>query len=170
MTQLQANWNYPNSIHAGAGRIVELAKSCHQLGMKAPLLITDPGLAALPMVQNAVVACGEAGLNCGLFAEIQANPTGQNVDAGVAAYRAGKHDGVIAFGGGSGLDAAKAVALMAGQERPLWDFEDVGDNWTRANEAGVAPIVAVPTTAGTGSEVGVGCLEFVRAREARQCA
>ena len=122
--------------------------------MQAPLLITDPGLAALPMTSNAVALCREAGLRCELFSNIKGNPTGQNVMDGVAAYKAGNHDGVIAFGGGSGLDAAKAVALMVGQELPLWDFEDVGDNWTRVNEAGVAPIVAVPTTAGTGSEVG----------------
>lgn len=154
MSELQANWNYPNSIRAGAGRIGELPSVCQQLGIKAPLLVTDPGLSSLPMVQNAVAACGEAGLRCRVFSEIQANPTGQNVEDGVAAYRAGNHDGVIALGGGSGLDAAKAVALMVGQQRSLWDFEDIGDNWTRVNEAGIAPIVAMPTTAGTGSEVG----------------
>jgi len=154
MSELQGNWNYPNNILAGAGRITELAECCQQLGMKAPLLITDPGLSALPMVKSAIAACRKAGLNCGLFDQVQANPTGENVEAGVAAYNAGNHDGVIAFGGGSGLDTAKAVALMAGQERPLWDFEDVDENWTRVNEAAVATIVAVPTTAGTGSEVG----------------
>lgn len=154
MGNLSANWNYPNSIRAGAGRIDELAQACKSLNMKAPLLITDPGLAALPMVDKAVISCYESGLRCGLFSNIQSNPTGQNVEDGVAAYIAGKHDGVIAFGGGSALDAAKAVALMVGQNAPLWDFEDVGDNWTRVNESGVAPIVAVPTTAGTGSEVG----------------
>ncbi|MEH6578079.1 MAG: iron-containing alcohol dehydrogenase [Amphritea sp.] len=154
MTSLNANWNYPNNIRVGAGRINDLADACKSLGMKAPLLITDPGLASLPMVANAVAACNEAQLSCGLFSNIQGNPTGQNVDDGVVAYKAGNHDGVIAFGGGSALDAAKAVALMVGQNRPLWDFEDVGDNWTRVNEAGVAAIIAVPTTAGTGSEVG----------------
>ena len=154
MTDLTANWNYPNSIRTGAGRINELAEACQQLGMQAPLLITDPGLAGLPMVQQALESCHAAGLRAALFSNIQGNPTGENVDDGVVAYKAGDHDGVIAFGGGSGLDAAKAVALMVGQDRPLWDFEDVGDNWTRVNEAGVAPIVAVPTTAGTGSEVG----------------
>jgi len=151
---LSGNWNYPNSIRAGAGRISELAECCKQLGMSAPLLITDPGLAALPMVTDAVQQCRDAGLDCGLFSNIKGNPNGDNVMDGVAAYKDGNHDGVIAFGGGSGLDAAKAVALMVGQDRPLWDFEDVGDNWTRVNEEGVAPIVAVPTTAGTGSEVG----------------
>ncbi len=151
---LNASWNYPSIIHSGAGKISELAKACKGLGMSAPLLVTDPGLAELPMVGEAVAQCDHAELRCGLFSNIQANPTGQNVAGGVIAYKAGNHDGVIAFGGGSGLDAAKAVALMVGQERPLWDFEDVGDNWTRVNEAGIAPIVAVPTTAGTGSEVG----------------
>lgn len=154
MNNLTANWNYPNSILAGSGRLSELAETCNNLKIKAPLLITDPGLADLPMVDEAVNHCKESGLRCGLFSNIQGNPTGQNVEDGVTAYKAGGHDGVIAFGGGSALDAAKAVALMVGQNAPLWDFEDVGDNWTRVNEAGVAPIVAVPTTAGTGSEVG----------------
>jgi len=154
MSELKANWNYPNSILAGAGRIAELPEACRQLGLAAPLLVTDPGLAALPMVAEAVTACRDGGLACALFADIQGNPTGENVDAGLAAYREAACDGVIAFGGGSALDAGKAVALMAGQVRPLWDFEDVGDNWTRVVEAGIAPVVAVPTTAGTGSEVG----------------
>jgi alcohol dehydrogenase class IV len=154
MSDLNANWNYPSSIRAGAGRISELPGACRQLGMAAPLLVTDPGLAALPMVAGALAACREAGLSCALFAQIQGNPTGENVEAGVAAYRRQGCDGVIAFGGGSALDAGKAVALMAGQALPLWEFEDAGDNWARVSTAGMAPVVAVPTTAGTGSEVG----------------
>ena len=154
MIELNANWNYPSAIRAGAGRISELACACRELGMRAPLLVTDPGIAAMPMVVNAQAACRSAGLDCGLFADLQGNPTGENVDAGVAAYIGGGHDGVIALGGGSALDTAKAVALMVGQQRPLWDFEDVGDNWTRVDETGMAPVVAAPTTAGTGSEVG----------------
>ncbi len=154
MSDLNANWNYPNAIATGRGRIAELPELCKKMGMAAPLLITDPGLAALAIVKNAVTNCNQAGLTCGLFSEIQGNPTGENVDAGTKAYLNGNHDGVIAFGGGSALDAAKAVALMVGQDLPLWDFEDVGDNWTRVNESGVAPIIAIPTTAGTGSEVG----------------
>ena len=151
---LTGNWNYPNAMRTGAGRISELPEACRQLGMSAPLLITDEGLAELAMISDAVASCQAAGLNCGLFSQVKGNPTGENVMGGVEAYRAGNHDGVIAFGGGSGLDAAKAVALMVGQDRPLWDFEDVGDNWSRANADAIAPIVAVPTTAGTGSEVG----------------
>jgi len=151
---ISANWNYPTAVKVGAGRIRELAGICQSLQMKRPLLITDPGLAPLPMVLNAVDACRSAGLACAVFSKIKGNPTGQNVTDGVSAYRAGHHDGVIAFGGGSALDAAKAVALMVGQDRPLWDFEDVGDNYLRVNVAGMAPVVAVPTTAGTGSEVG----------------
>jgi len=151
---LSANWNYPTQVIVGAGRIAELADQCKGLGMQSPLLVTDPGLAALPMLQQVLDDLNSAGLTCGLFSAIKANPTGDNVDAGVAYYRAHGHDGVIAFGGGSALDAAKAVALMVGQQRPIWDFEDVGDNWTRVNTSGMAPLVAVPTTAGTGSEVG----------------
>jgi alcohol dehydrogenase class IV len=149
-----ANWNYPTAIRLGPGRVAELPEICRERGMSAPLVITDPGLAALPMTENLVTGLQDAGLGAALFSEIQANPTGENVEAGVEAYHRGRHDGVIAFGGGSALDAAKAVALMVGQKRPLWDFEDIGDNWTRVNVAGMAPVVAVPTTAGTGSEVG----------------
>ena len=154
MTELHANWNYPTNIRLGSGRLKELAEACQQLGMNKPLLITDPGLAALPMVEDALAICRGAGLACGLFSDVQGNPTGSNVANGVAAFNAGDHDGVIAFGGGSAVDAAKAVALMVGQDRPMWDFEDVGDNWKLVNEARIVPTVAVPTTAGTGSEVG----------------
>lgn len=148
------DWNYPTAVSAGAGRIGELTAACLELGIRAPLLVTDPGIAALPMLERAHHACLDAGLECRVFTDIKGNPTLDNVMAGVDAYRAGDHDGVIAFGGGSALDVAKAVALMSGQDRPLWDFVDENDNWTRVREEGVAPVVAVPTTAGTGSEVG----------------
>lgn len=149
-----ANWNYPTNVKVGAGRIIELPDLCKGLGMQAPLLITDPGLAALPMLQQVVSEVTASGLGCGLFSGIKANPTAENVQAGVDYYKTNNHDGVIAFGGGSALDAAKAVALMVGQKKPIWDFEDVGDNWRQVNVEGMAPVVAVPTTAGTGSEVG----------------
>jgi len=149
-----ANWNYPTQIKVGAGRIGELADQCKAMGMQSPLLITDPGLAALPMLRQLIADLNQAALSCGLFADIKMNPTSENVEAGVACYRENNHDGVIAFGGGSALDAAKAVALMAGQASPIWDFEDAGDNWTRVDVAAMAPVIAVPTTAGTGSEVG----------------
>lgn len=151
---LRGDWNYPTRIRFGPGRITELSTVCEELGIKRPLLVTDRGLAALPMVKDAIALNAEAGRPAGLFSEVQGNPVGRNVDEGLTAYRAGGHDGVIAFGGGSAIDAAKAVALMAGQTRSLWDFEDKGDNWQRVDPAGVVPIVAVPTTAGTGSEVG----------------
>ena len=154
MSTLSSNWNYPNCIRAGAGRISELAAACRDLKVARPLLVTDRELAELPMIKSALELCKNAGLKIGLFSGIHSNPNGEQVDEGVEIYRQGKHDGVIAFGGGSALDAGKAIALMSGQQRPLWDFEDVGDNWTRVIESGVAPVVAVPTTAGTGSEVG----------------
>jgi alcohol dehydrogenase class IV len=154
MTTLTGNWNYPTSIRFGAGRIAELPDACRSLGMTRPLLVTDPGLAALPMVARAAGLFDAAGLPCAVFSDVQPNPVEENVNRGVAAYRAGGHDGVIAFGGGSALDAAKAIALMVGQKRPLWDFEDREDWFTRVDVAGMAPVVAVPTTAGTGSEVG----------------
>ena len=148
------NWNYPTTIQFGAGRLNGLPDACRTLGITAPLLITDEILASLPMIDRARNICSEAGLPCGLFSKVQGNPIEENVTDGVNAYRAGGHDGVIAMGGGSGLDAAKAIALMVGQDRPLWDFEDQADWYTRVNEAGMAPVVAIPTTSGTGSEVG----------------
>jgi len=151
---LTANWSYPTSIRFGAGRISELPEAVRAAGITRPLLVTDQALAALPITQNALDLLDGAGLTPGLFAEVQSNPTDTNLAAGVAAYHAGNHDGVVAFGGGSGLDLGKCVAFMQGQTRPVWDFEDVGDWWTRADPAGIAPIIAVPTTAGTGSEVG----------------
>ena len=154
MTTLTGNWSYPTTIWFGAGRIAELAAACHQAGIKKPLLVTDKGLADLPITQNALASLPGAGVEAALFAEVDPNPTEINMEAGLQAYKAGQHDGVIAFGGGSGLDLGKMVAFMVGQTRPVWDFEDIGDWWTRANADVIAPIVAVPTTAGTGSEVG----------------
>jgi 4-hydroxybutyrate dehydrogenase len=147
-------WSYPTAIRFGAGRIAELAEACHAAGMTRPLLVTDRGLAGMAITARALDLLEEAGLGRAVFAEVDPNPTGANLEAGCAAFRAGGHDGVVAFGGGSGLDLGKAVAFQAGQTRPVWDFEDVGDWWTRADADAIAPIVAVPTTAGTGSEVG----------------
>jgi alcohol dehydrogenase class IV len=144
-----ANWNYPTAIRFGAGRIAELPDVCRSLGIERPLLVTDPALAEMAMVKEACSAT-----RAGLFCAIHANPTGADVEAGLAAWRGGRHDGVIAFGGGSALDVGKVIAFMSGQRRPLWDFEDREDWWTRADAAGIAPIIAIPTTAGTGSEVG----------------
>jgi alcohol dehydrogenase class IV len=147
---LKANWNYPTRIWAGPGRIAELGAACADLGIQRPLLVSDSGLASHAMIRSALAALPTARL----FADVQGNPVAANVTAGLASYRDGQHDGVIAFGGGSALDVGKVIAFMSGQSRPLWDFEDIGDWWTRADPAGIAPIVAVPTTAGTGSEVG----------------
>lgn len=149
-----ANWSYPTPIKMGRGRIKELAEACKTLGMKKPLLVTDRGLATMAITGHALDILEEAGLGRALFSDVDPNPNEINLEAGVKAFKDGGHDGVVAFGGGSGLDLGKAVAFMAGQTRPVWDFEDVGDWWTRANSDGIAPIVAVPTTAGTGSEVG----------------
>ena len=151
---LVGNWSYPTAIKFGPGRIAELAQACAQAGIRKPLLVTDRGLAALPVTQSTLDVMEAAGLGRAIFAEVDPNPTEINLAAGVQAYWQGGHDGVIAFGGGSGLDLGKMVAFMAGQTRPLWDFEDIGDWWTRADSDAIAPIVAVPTTAGTGSEVG----------------
>ena len=151
---LAGRWSYPNAIRFGAGRIAELPQACIEAGMQRPLLVTDRGLAKLDVTARALGILEAAGFAPAIFAEVDPNPNEVNLAAGVAAYRAGEHDGVIAFGGGSGLDLGKMVAFMAGQIRPVWDFEDVADWWTRADADAIAPIVAVPTTAGTGSEVG----------------
>ena len=151
---LTANWSYPTAIRFGAGRIAELAEACRATGISRPLLVTDKGLAPLPITAQAMEILRKAGLEAAVFSEVDPNPNEINLAAGVEAYKTGSHDGVIAFGGGSGLDLGKCVAFMAGQTRPIWDFEDIGDWWTRADADAVVPIIAVPTTAGTGSEVG----------------
>ena len=151
---LTGNWSYPTAVRFGAGRISELGEACAAAGISRPLLVTDRGLAGLPITDRAREIMAAAGLGDALFAEVDPNPNEINLAAGVAAYRAGGHDGVIAFGGGSGLDLGKMVAFMAGQTQPVWDFEDIGDWWTRADADAIAPIIAIPTTAGTGSEVG----------------
>ena len=151
---LTANWTFPTPIRFGPGRIAELARACRRAPMARPLLVTDPGLAGLPMIAAMTEACRSDGLEVGLFSEVRSNPVEANVSAGVEAFRVGGHDGVIAVGGGSALDCGKLIAFMTAQTRPIWDFEDKGDWWRRANTEGIAPIVAVPTTAGTGSEVG----------------
>ena len=149
-----ANWSYPTNIRVGRGRISELADACKSLGMKKPLLVTDRGLATMAITGAALEVLEEGGLGATMFAEVDPNPNEINLEAGLKVYREGGHDGVVAFGGGSGLDLGKCIAFMAGQTRPVWDFEDIGDWWTRADASKIAPIVAVPTTAGTGSEVG----------------
>ena len=151
---MNANWNYPTTIRVGPDRLSEIGDCCLSLNLRNPLLITDPGIKDFPFINAAVDSCKASGLNCGVFSDVQPNPTGANIEQGVSAFNSGDHDGVIGIGGGSALDAGKAIALMAKQDISIWELEDVGDNWTRADAGGIAPIVAVPTTAGTGSEVG----------------
>lgn len=150
----RGNFNYPTAYRIGAGRRVELAAACKELSIRRPLLVTDPGVAGLSWFPEVVASLRDAGLPVAVFSEVPANPTGATVEAGVAVYRQGDHDGVVLVGGGSAMDAGKCVALLAGNKGSVFDYEDVGDNWKRADPAEIAPIVAVPTTAGTGSEVG----------------
>jgi alcohol dehydrogenase len=154
MTIPNRNLNFPTAIKFGAGRVKELAELCQANGIKRPLFVTDPGLAQMPMVAAILADLKKAGLGVALFSDVRPNPVEANLQAGIKAFKAGKHDGVIAFGGGSGLDIGKLIALMHGQKISVFDLEDIGDWWTRADSAKIVPIIAVPTTAGTGSEVG----------------
>jgi len=151
---MRGNWGFPTTVRFGIGRIVELPEACRELGIKRPLVVTDKGLAPLPMLNEAVSMLSDAGLGAALFSDVQGNPVEANVNAGLQAYGDGGHDGVVAFGGGSAMDVGKCIALMIGQTRPIWDFEDREDWYTRANAERIAPVIAVPTTSGTGSEVG----------------
>ena len=149
-----ANWHYPTKIIVGAGRVAELPVLCNDLGISNPLLVTDPGIANLPMMQSIKNICAQSNLPIVVFSQIKPNPTGQNIEDGVTTYLAGDHDGIVALGGGSALDAGKAIGLIARQKCRLWALEDAGDNDKNADPDLIAPILAIPTTAGTGSEVG----------------
>ncbi|WP_028465553.1 iron-containing alcohol dehydrogenase [Nisaea denitrificans] len=151
---IKANWSYPTAIRFGAGRIAEIGEACAAAGIKRPLLVTDKGLASLPITAKTLDLMEAAGLGRAMFSAVDPNPNEKNLEAGIKVFKDGNHDGVIAFGGGSGLDLGKMVAFMADQKGSVWDYEDIGDWWTRANADAIYPNVAVPTTAGTGSEVG----------------
>ena len=151
---MHATWSYPTAIRSGSGRVSETGEACFDAGITNPLIVTDPGLVDLPPVAAVRAAVADADLASAVFSDLRPNPVGRDIDAGVAAFRAGGHDGVIAVGGGSALDVGKVIAFHARQTRPLWDFEDIGDWWTRADPDSIAPVIAIPTTAGTGSEVG----------------
>ncbi len=154
MTTLTSKWNFPTTVLFGAGRIKELPAVLKAASISNPLFVTDPGLAKLPVVASTLAVLDQAGVKYGTFTEVKPNPVESNLTAGVKVYNDGNHDGVIAFGGGSALDLGKLIAFQAKQTRPVWDFEDIGDWWTRADSGVIAPVIAVPTTAGTGSEVG----------------
>ncbi len=148
------NWNYPTSVWVGENRIKDLSQACNNLGITNPLFVTDKDLINLDMVKNIILELKKNFSNLSVFSNFSGNPFGENVEEGVIEFKKNKCDGVVAFGGGSGLDVGKAIAFMSGQSRPIWDFEDIGDYWKRADEKNIAPIIAVPTTAGTGSETG----------------
>ena len=150
----KTNWNYPTTMWVGQDRIKDLSIACKNLNINRPLLVTDKGLASSDIIQNSLSNLKQNSFEVILYSNVIGNPTGTNVDEGVEIYKKNNCDGVIAFGGGSGLDVGKAIAFMSGQDLPIWDFEDVGDNWKKANSNSIAPIIAVPTTAGTGSETG----------------
>ena len=151
---MKSNWNYPTTVWVGNNRIIEINSACKNLKIKKPLFVTDKDLVGLDFVKNIIKIIEKEFKNLNIFSNFSGNPNGENVDEGVKEFKKNNCDGVIAFGGGSGLDVGKAIAFMSGQTRPIWDFEDIGDYWKRANNDNIAPIIAVPTTAGTGSETG----------------
>ncbi len=151
---MKFDWNYPTTIWVGENRINDLSVACNNLNINKPLFVTDKDLINLDMVKNIILELKKNFNNLSVFSNFSGNPFGENVEEGVMEFKKNKCDGVIAFGGGSGLDVGKAIAFMSGQSRPIWDFEDIGDYWKRADEKKIAPIIAVPTTAGTGSETG----------------
>ena len=151
---MKSNWNYPTNVWVGNNRIIEINSACKSLKIKKPLFVTDKDLAGLDFVKNIIKIIEKEFKNLNIFSNFSGNPNGDDVDKGVKEFKKNNCDGVIAFGGGSGLDVGKAIAFMSGQTRPIWDFEDIGDYWKRANNDNIAPIIAVPTTAGTGSETG----------------
>ena len=151
---MKINWNYPTSVWVGEDRIKDLSQACRNLNISSPLFVTDKDLINLEMTKNIILDLKKKFSRLSIFSNFSGNPIGENVEEGVLEFKKNKCDGVIAFGGGSGLDVGKAIAFMSVQSRPIWDFEDIGDYWKRANEKNIAPIIAVPTTAGTGSETG----------------
>ena len=151
---MRSNWNYPTAVWVGEGRIYDIILACKNLKIEKPLFVTDKDLISLDFVKNVLIIINKEFKNIKIFSNFSGNPVGDNVDEGVKEYKKNNCDGVIAFGGGSGLDVGKAIAFMSGQSRPIWDFEDIGDYWKRANSEKIPPIIAVPTTAGTGSETG----------------
>jgi len=151
---MKINWNYPTSVWVGENRIKDLSQACKNLKISSPLFVTDKDLINLDMTKNIILVLKKKFSTLAIFSNFSGNPIGENVEEGVSEFKKNKCDGVIAFGGGSGLDVGKAIAFMSGQSRPIWDFEDIGDYWKRADENNIAPIIAVPTTAGTGSETG----------------
>ena len=151
---MKTNWNYPTSLWVGEDRIKDLSEACKNLKISSPLFVTDKDLINLEMTKNIIFEFKKEFNNLSIFSNFSGNPIGENVEEGVLEFKKNNCDGVIAFGGGSGLDVGKAIAFMSGQTRPIWDFEDIGEYWKRANEKGIAPIIAIPTTAGTGSETG----------------
>ena len=151
---MKTNWNYPTSVWVGEDRIKDLSEACKNLKISSPLFVTDKDLINLEMTKTIISEVKNKFSNLAIFSNFSGNPIGENVEEGVLEFKKNKCDGVIAFGGGSGLDVGKAIAFMSAQSRPIWDFEDIGDYWKRANEKNIAPIIAVPTTAGTGSETG----------------
>jgi alcohol dehydrogenase class IV len=148
------NWNYPTTVWFGHKRVKDIVNACKQLNITTPLIVTDEALVKLPIMQDLLSPLKEENISYTVFSDVQPNPTKENVDMGVEVFKKYGCDGVIAFGGGSALDAGKTIAFMSNQTLNIWEFEDIGDNWSKADTSNIAKSIAIPTTAGTGSEVG----------------
>ena len=151
---MKINWNYPTSMWVGENRVDDISKACKQLEISNPMFVTDKDLINLDMTNKILINLKKEFKHLAVFSNFSGNPFGENVEDGVKSYNQSKCDGVIAFGGGSAIDVGKAIAFMCGQKRPIWDFEDIGDHWARADSSKISKIIAIPTTAGTGSETG----------------
>ena len=151
---MKINWNYPTSMWVGENRVEDISKACKQLEISNPVFVTDKDLINLDMTNKILINLKKEFKHLAVFSNFSGNPFGENVEDGVKNYNQSQCDGVIAFGGGSAIDVGKAIAFMCGQKRPIWDFEDIGDYWTRADSSKISKIIAIPTTAGTGSETG----------------
>ena len=151
---MKSKWNYPTTVWVGENRINDLSEACKNLNISKPLFVTDKDLVNLPFIKKIISEISKEFEKLKIFSNFTGNPVGENVDDGVKEFKTNNCDGVIAIGGGSALDVGKAIAFMSGQKRPIWDFEDIGDYWKRADEKNISSIIAIPTTAGTGSETG----------------
>ena len=148
------HWSYPTDITLGKGSLKQLPEACVATGIHKPLVVTDKGLEDHQIIHACLEILRGNGFSPELFSNVNSNPNEENLNAGLEIFLSLGADGIVAIGGGSALDLGKLIAFMAVQKLSVWEFEDFGDLWKKAESEGISPIIAIPTTAGTGSEVG----------------